>query len=47
MEKEPIGGLTADFGSVLPANAEEAHRLSAAFADPLNGCTLSSSNVFL
>ncbi|XP_042040299.1 signal peptide peptidase-like 3 [Salvia splendens] len=45
VEKEAIGGLTADFGSVLPAHAEEGHRFSAVFADPLNGCSLSSSNV--
>ncbi|KAG6385102.1 hypothetical protein SASPL_153928 [Salvia splendens] len=44
VEKEAIGGLTADFGSVLPAHAEEGHRFSAVFADPLNGCSLSSSN---
>ena len=47
VEKEAIGGLTADFGSVLPAHAEEGHRFLAVFADPLNGCSLSSSNVFL
>ncbi|XP_047964992.1 signal peptide peptidase-like 3 [Salvia hispanica] len=45
VEKEAIGGLTADFGSVLPAHAEEGHRFLAVFADPLNGCSLSSSNV--
>ncbi|KAH6795489.1 hypothetical protein C2S51_036475 [Perilla frutescens var. frutescens] len=45
VEKEPIGGLTADFGSLLPAHAEEGHRFPAAFADPLNGCSLSSSNL--
>lgn len=45
VEKEAIGGLTADFGSVLPTHAKEGHRFSAAYADPLNGCSLSSSNV--
>lgn len=45
VEKDAIGGLTADFGSVLPAHAKDGQRFSAAYADPLNGCSLSSSNV--
>ncbi|KAL6503606.1 Signal peptide peptidase-like 3 [Orobanche gracilis] len=42
VEKEPIGGLTADFGSTLPAHAKQGHRFPAMFSEQLNGCSISS-----
>ncbi|KAL8506576.1 hypothetical protein ACS0TY_017462 [Phlomoides rotata] len=45
VEKETIGGLSADFGYILPSRAEEGQRLSATYSDPLNGCSLSSSKL--
>ncbi|KAK6145751.1 hypothetical protein DH2020_019620 [Rehmannia glutinosa] len=39
VEMEPIGGLTADFGSTLPAHAKQGHRFPAAFSEPLTGCS--------
>ncbi|CAA0819893.1 Signal peptide peptidase-like 3 [Striga hermonthica] len=45
IEKEAIGGLTADFGSILPADAKKGHRLPALFSEPLNGCSSSSSRL--
>ncbi|GER40812.1 signal peptide peptidase-like [Striga asiatica] len=45
VEKEAIGGLTADFGSILPADAKKGHRLPALFSEPLNGCSSSSSRL--
>lgn len=45
VEKEAIGGLTADFGSMLPADAKEGHRYPATFSEPLTSCSPSSSKV--
>ncbi|KAK4421563.1 Signal peptide peptidase-like 3 [Sesamum alatum] len=45
LEKKPIGGLTADFGSILPADAKQGHRFPATFSKPLNSCSLSSSKL--
>ncbi|KAI3459719.1 hypothetical protein Pfo_016382 [Paulownia fortunei] len=45
VEKESIGGLTADFGSILPAHAKQGHRFPAMFSEPLNGCSSSSSKL--
>ncbi|KAL6571206.1 Signal peptide peptidase-like 3 [Orobanche hederae] len=42
VEKEAIGGLTADFGSTLPAHAKQGHRFPAMFSEHLNGCSFSS-----
>ncbi|KAL0366701.1 UNVERIFIED_CONTAM: Signal peptide peptidase-like 3 [Sesamum radiatum] len=45
LEKKPIGGLTADFGSMLPADAKQGHRFPVTFSKPLNSCSLSSSKL--
>ncbi|KAK6118586.1 hypothetical protein DH2020_047672 [Rehmannia glutinosa] len=45
VEMEPIGGLTADFGSTLPAHAKQGHRFPAAFSEPLTGCSSPSSKL--
>ncbi|KAL0432973.1 UNVERIFIED_CONTAM: Signal peptide peptidase-like 3 [Sesamum latifolium] len=45
LEKKPIGGLTADFGSILPADAKQGHRFPVTFSKPLNSCSLSSSKL--
>ncbi|KAL0368625.1 UNVERIFIED_CONTAM: Signal peptide peptidase-like 3 [Sesamum calycinum] len=42
LEKKPIGGLTADFGSLLPADAKQGHRFPVTFSKPLNSCSPSS-----
>ncbi|CAI9762835.1 unnamed protein product [Fraxinus pennsylvanica] len=44
-EKEPVGGLSAAFGSIFPTHIKEAHRLPATFSKPLNSCTASSSKL--
>ncbi|KAL2485423.1 Signal peptide peptidase-like 3 [Abeliophyllum distichum] len=44
-EGEPISGLSAAFGQVLPKNTEEGHILPATFLNPLNGCSTSSSKL--
>ncbi|KAL3829253.1 hypothetical protein ACJIZ3_018055 [Penstemon smallii] len=43
VEKDPLIGSTAAFGSVVPAHLKEAHRLPATFSEPLNSCSSSSS----
>ncbi|EYU32730.1 hypothetical protein ABFS82_14G040000 [Erythranthe guttata] len=45
VEKEPIGGLTADFGAILPALAKQGNRLPATFSAPLDSCSLSTTKL--
>ncbi|KAK4489124.1 hypothetical protein RD792_004918 [Penstemon davidsonii] len=44
-EKDPLGGSSAAFGSILPAHLEQGHRFPATFSEPLNGCSPSSSKL--
>lgn len=44
-EEESLIGLSASFGSLLPPNIKDARRLSVVFANPLNCCSPSSSNL--
>ncbi|KAL3619923.1 Signal peptide peptidase-like 3 [Castilleja foliolosa] len=44
-EKESIGALTADFGSILPAHDKQAHRFPATISEPLTGCSSNSSKL--
>ncbi|THG07611.1 signal peptide peptidase-like 3 [Camellia sinensis] len=47
VEGDVLGGLTARFGGNLPTHAEDSIKLPAVFANPLNGCSSSSSKVYL
>lgn len=46
-EGKTLGGLSARFGTLLPAEAEQSRTLSAVFPNPENGCTNSSVEVAL
>lgn len=46
-EHEQMGGLSAAFGSLLPTNIKNTPRLPATYTKPLNGCSSSSSKVFI
>lgn len=46
-EKEPLFGLDAAFGSILPEELKQAQRLPANFLEPATGCTPSSSKALL
>ncbi|XP_075512053.1 signal peptide peptidase-like 3 [Primulina tabacum] len=45
VEKDPISGITAAFGSILPTDTEQGHRLPAIFSLPLNSCSSSSAKI--
>ncbi|GMP78256.1 hypothetical protein CsSME_00034261 [Camellia sinensis var. sinensis] len=45
VEGDVLGGLTARFGGNLPTHAEDSIKLPAVFANPLNGCSSSSSKI--
>lgn len=44
-EKEPLFGIDAAFGSILPEELKQAQRLPANFLEPATGCTPSSSKL--
>ncbi|XP_057794251.1 signal peptide peptidase-like 5 isoform X2 [Salvia miltiorrhiza] len=44
-ENEPLFGLNAAFGSILPEELKQAQRLPANFLEPVTGCSLSSSKL--
>ncbi|KAG8375978.1 hypothetical protein BUALT_Bualt09G0015300 [Buddleja alternifolia] len=45
IQKKTIDGLSAEFGSILPAHAKQGHRYPATYTEPLNSCTSSSSKL--
>lgn len=44
-EKEPLFGLNAAFGSILPEELKQAQRLPANYLEPTTGCSPSSFKV--
>lgn len=44
-EKEPLFGLNAAFGPILPEELKQAQRLPANFLEPATGCSPSSLKV--
>lgn len=46
-EGKTLGGLSARFGTLLPAEAEQSKRLPAILSNPQNGCANSSVQVFI
>ncbi|KZV29765.1 signal peptide peptidase-like 2 [Dorcoceras hygrometricum] len=45
LKKDPVSGISASFGSILPTDAEQGQRLPARFSLPLNSCSRSSTKL--